>query len=182
MYNILIFNQNLSRSREYGIGTFVEILKNIFINSDYNVYLIDIYCNSDEFNIFKYRKCRYIKFPKLDFSVTEIIYMLRLHIPNLSKSILFLNYYSQFKLAKGFSDNNINVVSIGIIHSFSWTWITKGNEKLLKKHTSKFNNSNDAISVRKHISDCNIDFSFLHKIITLSDDSAEILNKIYNLK
>lgn len=180
MQNLIVFDQGNSIAKAYGIGKFVNLLNTILSDDDYHIYTINTYASNAELSIEIAHKHTIITIPASDEISNEsyIIDLLDVYILNLENSIVFCNYTPDFRYAKIFKIRNINVDTIGIVHSFIWTWMVKGNERELQKHLNDNNNSKDSMEIKQHVNQEKEVFNEMRFLITLSKDSFKLLTNI----
>lgn len=179
--NILIFNDAISYAASFGIGTYISILREIFQNTPYYLYIItsrDIEECTRSYN----DNCYFIDYPSVDNDAqNSVIRMLSLYIDDFDESICILNFYSQFELTKIVKQISPNIKVIGIIHYLSWVWQTMGNEQVFKEKigTGRLQEKNK--DVVEAFDDEKEKIHLLDKVIVLSDDSFSMLKSTYEV-
>lgn len=177
--NILIFNDAIPYAASFGIGTYVYILREIFQNTPYNLYIItrrDVEECTRSYN----DNCYFIDYPSGD-NDDGIIKMLSLYIDNFGESICFLNFYSQFELTKAIKQINPDIKVIGIIHYLSWVWQTNGNEMIFKEKISSGRLQDKNKDIVAAFDDEKDKIHLLDRVVALSDDSFSILKSTYQV-
>lgn len=183
MQNILIFDQNVSPSADYGIGVFVELFRSVFKQKHYNVFVIDLYANINEFEITKFKDYSLVKFPVLKNKIKErsVVNTLPLYIENLGESVVFFNYTIQFRFAKILKERYSNINTVGIIHSLWWIWSMKGKENLFQKRVIINRSKPEFKPIYDGLVEDRGDIEFIDRVIALSDDSSKTMRTIYKV-
>lgn len=183
MQNIIIFNQSNSIAGIYGIGTFVKLLVELFKQTSYKVYVVELNSKQKELSIKENKHFTQIIFPTTGNSQTDlyIIDVLTLYVNNINESVILFNSLPHLKFADMFRSKNIKTLHIGIIHSFVWIWSVKGKEKVLKYYLSLNNISSFAQQMKDFVNDEKSKFSSVDMLITLSKDSYKTLRRIYDI-
>ena len=184
MQNIIIMNQNNPTSGAYGIGVFVKSFIDLFKHKKHNIYLVELYSNENEFTILKEKYYTKISLPKVNNSSKEpyTFGILDLHVKHFNDSVVIFNYSTDYVFAKILKKSHPKIAIVGIIHSFAWVWSVNGNEKTLKDYIYMPNTSDTAKQIRDSINNDRERFRYLDKIVALSDDSAKVLHRIYNVE
>lgn len=179
MKNIIIFEQSSTIAGTYGIGTFVKILQNFFNPSEFQVYLVETSSTDEELEIIKLKSITKILIPA-DGNIC--MHLLSLYIDTIENSIVFFNYNRQFSAVKKIKQKYVNIQLFGVFHSFSWLWTIHGKEQLLNKYMNQKHPSDLIRKIQVTINKEKENIKYLDKLITLSNDSLKILNKIYNVE
>ncbi len=175
MKNIIIFDQNISASKAYGIGTFIKALKYFFRTTDFNVYLIELFSNNNELEIIELHSHIKICIPN---GIDGVVDILSLYIDEVNESAIFFSYAAHFKAAKHFKEKYADIQILGIVHAFQWIWITKGRDNRL----NRFNvSNNEELQIEQLINISKNEMQYFDKIVALSNDSLRVLKKIYGI-
>lgn len=170
--NIYIFKEN-GIAAMYGIGTFIESLKQCFRDTTYIVTIINLgsrinetcFSVMEDYNVIDIPKPRYFS-PSKGESVyyKNLIYVLRLYITNNEKHIFFFNDICSAPMIPLLRTYYESSEIIFIIHYLSWTFEVQGNTTLFKSVISK--------SVEKLVTDSE------KKIYESNKESLNVFNQV----
>lgn len=170
MKNVFIINENTGSAILYGVGTYVRETANMMLSIGYNVSIIILNNYNVEFEIRYDNKLTIINIPRLNVPQSIIKYyesvtrLLGIYYEDIDESLFLFNYNSHFAIAELLRTKHNNIKIIYTIHYACWN--------LDKAHANAYIEESNLLNM--------IDLA--DRIICLSDDSQQEINKILNIE
>lgn len=186
MKNLYLIDEYTS-SLKNGIGVFLNELIYCLDLSDYRINLVSFNADTDEFNITEDSGFRQFLFPSfkrgfLNENSKIIDKFLRLHIPDSSDNVFFLNHSPCSNLMKSIKDSHPESKIIFTIHDFGWTHFLLGNiesyKSIIKDNNIEQTEEEYLLTVFQQELEM---YQLADMVVCLSEDTYSILKSFYQI-
>jgi len=192
--DLYLFNANDSAAM-YGIGTYLQELTNVLINSDTRIHIVHLHSARPVFEIVKTERIEHWYIPevrnqntfsgsiqKLEDYCRNIVYLLRLYIKD-TKELIFHFNFNQYQLLAKELKATFNCKTVTTIHFLKWAFEFQGNLSKLHTLKSKSEDKRNSYEVLLLTTDEyeGLLYREVDRVIALSQDMKKLICREYHL-